>query len=379
MGVWIDSETIMGKSVKDGAESELDIVFFPIYNTSRVALADEFEILGVRFPIAFVSNFFPLYFRAKIFFAHHDFMREQFLKRRGYDFELLVSVLAGLSSFLFLPSRALYTDDKSEREQIKLSAFMQTLSRGYHLFIGSENDLLQTLIKRMSLIFSKEFDHDEVRGVLASITLSEDVQKRISLWSNGPRCVIVPADGVCLVDLVSVPALLSSIFIFMTDRFGESGTVFEKLFKEALERRGFNVHSGRLVALGGSERKLDAGVLVGDRMYLFECVSIERPLDYEIGRPKTIAVRRKRLSQKLDQAKSLHAFVSKNPSGRNYDFSGAKEFVWAVVSPFVEWIWDLGSDLWLNSRIPRILAPDEAFSLLRSEDRLARPVQTTGR
>jgi hypothetical protein len=102
-------------------------------------------------------------------------------------------------------------------------------------------------------------------------------------------------------------------------------------------------------------------------MYLFECVSIERPLDYEVGRPKTMAVRQGRLSQKLEQAKSLHAFVSKNPSGRNYDFSGAKEFVWAVVSPFVEWIWHLGPELWIDSKHPRILALQEAFSLLCAE------------
>jgi hypothetical protein len=365
MGVWIDNQTIMGRKEKDGAESELDIVFFPIYNTSRVMLTDEF---GMRFPGNFVPNFFPLYFRAKIFFEHHHFMREQFLKKRGYDFELLVSILAGLSSFSVIPSPALYTDEEAERERIMLSAFVQTLTRGYHLFIGSEEDLLEMLIKRMSIIFSKEFNQNEVRCVLASITLSEDVQKRISPWSNGPRCVIIPTDGFCLVDLVSLPALLHSIFVFMTDRFGERGTVFEKLFKEALERRGFDVQSGKLVAHDGSERELDAGVLVGDRMYLFECVSIERPLDYEIGRPKTMAVRRERLSQKLDQAKSLHAFVSKNPSGRNFDFSGAREFVWAVVSPFVEWIWDLGSELWLDSRTPRILTPGEAFALLGSED-----------
>src|SRR5512140_1615383 len=98
-------------------------------------------------------------------------MREQFQNLRGYDFELLVSTLAGLSSFSILPSSALYTDNEAERERIKLAAFMQTLSRGYHLFDGSEADLLEMLIKRMSLIFSKEFDRTEVRGLLASITL----------------------------------------------------------------------------------------------------------------------------------------------------------------------------------------------------------------
>lgn len=367
MGVWIDSETIMRREGDANADDDLDIVFFPIYNTQRVPLPDGVDIHGVRLSAGSITNFFPLYMRAKTFFDHHEFMREEFQKKRGYDFELLVGVLSGLSSFTILPDRALYADQEAEKKRIQLSAFTQTLTRGYHLFVGSEADLLNTLIERMSLIFSKEFDENKVRVVLESITLNETIQGRISLWSNGPKSVVIPADGVCLVDLASVPALLRSIFVFMTDRFGESGTVFEKLFRGALKRRGFEVHSGKLVAEDGSERELDAGVRVGDRIYLFECVSIERPLDYEIGRPQTIAVRQKRLSEKLAQAKSLHEFVSENPSGRNYDFSQATEFGWAVVSPFIEWIWDFGPELWLDDKTPRILSPEEAFSLLGSE------------
>jgi hypothetical protein len=181
MGVWIDNETITGRAEGRKPESELDIVFFPIYNTWRAVLPDEFNILGARFPANFIPNFFPLYFRPKVFFEHHDFMREEFFKKRGYDFELLVSVLAGLSSFSIIPSRALYADNEAERERIKLSAFMQTLTRGYHLLAGPQQDLLEMLIHRMSIIFSKEFDPNHVHVVLASITLDENVQKKISL------------------------------------------------------------------------------------------------------------------------------------------------------------------------------------------------------
>ncbi len=363
MGIWIDSETIMGREGGANGNEQSDIIFFPIYNTQRVVLPVGTEFYGARIPSG-VTNFLPLYMRSKVFFQHHEFMRKEFLERRGYDFELLISVLAGLSSLTVIPSRTLLSCDKNEQERIKLSALMQTLTRGYHLFVGSEDDLLKMLMERMSIIFSMEFEKDKVRAVLSSISLNEGAKNSISLWSNGPRCVVIPAGTVCVVDLVSIPALLASIFVFMTDRFGESGTVFETLFKEALKRRGFDVYSGKLFANDGSERELDAGVLVGDRMYLFECVSIERPLDYEIGRPKTIAGRQKRLSKKLDQANSLQAFVSVNPSGRNYDFSQATEFVSVVVSPFVEWIWSAGPELWFDHKTPKILSPEEAISLV---------------
>ena len=304
----------------------------------------------------------------KVFFKHHEFMIDVFVKTRRYDFEVLVGVLAGLSSFFVIPNSTPYAENKLELQHMMLRSFTQTLTRGYHLFAGSHQDLIEMLIDRMSVIFSKQFDRRQVEFVVDLITLTEDIQRKISPWSNGPRCVIIPADGFFLVDLVSTPALLHSIFVFLPDKFGESGTVFEKLFKDALERRGYDVQSGRLVANDGLERELDAGVIIGDEMYIFECVSIERPLDYEIGRPRTMAVRQDRLSQKVDQAKSLHAFVSQNPIGRNYDFSAAKNFTWVVVSPFVEWIWDLRPELWLDSNTPRILSPDEAFSLLHSED-----------
>ncbi|MET3596547.1 hypothetical protein ABID26_005966 [Mesorhizobium shonense] len=362
LGIWIDSETL--RPARDSEDPLTDAVFFPIYNIYRAKTPKALEIFGARFAENAVMNFFPLFLSAGAFFRHHHFMRDEFIKKRGYDFELMVSVLAALSSFLFLPSRSLYSDDEKEKERYKLGAFMQTLTRGYHLFLGTIDDLMAMLMDRLSIVFSKEFEPVEVRRVVDSMTLNKGLQGKVSPWSNGPRSVVIPTDGFCVLDLVSVPALLRSIFAFMTDQFGESGTVFERLFREALSRRGFDVSAGVLTANDGSERELDAGVLVGKCLYLFECVSIERPLDYEIGRPRTMKIRRERLAEKLDQARTLGEFVRRNPSGRNFDFSSAEEVVYAVVSPFTEWIWDNGGELWIRPGVPRILDPDEVFSLL---------------
>jgi hypothetical protein len=60
---------MIGPEGNDSPERQLDVVFFPTYNTSRVKLTDEFELFGLRFPESFVPNFFPLYLRAKIFFG----------------------------------------------------------------------------------------------------------------------------------------------------------------------------------------------------------------------------------------------------------------------------------------------------------------------
>jgi hypothetical protein len=132
LGIWIDSETL--KPARDIDAPLTDVVFFPIYNTSRAKTPKELEIFGARFAENSVMNFFPFFLSAGTFFRHHHFMREEFIRKRGYDFEIMVSVLSALSSFLFLPSRSLYSDDEKEKERYKLAAFTQTFTRGYHLF-----------------------------------------------------------------------------------------------------------------------------------------------------------------------------------------------------------------------------------------------------
>jgi len=190
-GIWIDSEDLMGRS-DAGEKGDQDVIFFPVYNHSRVQLTNEFESMGFHFPEPYTPNFFPLFLRATNFFSHHSFMQQEFQEKRGYDFQLFVQVLVGLSSLFILPNRALYAQRKDEQTKFKQLAFMQMLSRGYHLLPGSEEDLLELLIDRLSQIFSITFDRDEVRNVLSSITLRNDIQAKISPWSNGPRSVILP-------------------------------------------------------------------------------------------------------------------------------------------------------------------------------------------
>jgi hypothetical protein len=366
IGVWIDKECIMQSDASASSEicNQLDTVIFPIYNTQRVNIPGGIDFGGWQFQSDSRTNFLPLCINLKIFFEHHKFMLNVFSEKRGYNFELLICVLVGLSSLTIFPNHGLNSNNADEQKRVMRDAILQTLTRGYHIFLVPESSFPEMLIERMSLIFSKDFDRSKVQAVVASLTLNQQLQDKIALWSNGPKSVIIPVDSFCVVDLVSVPAILQSIFVFMKDHVGKRGAVFEKLFKEALISRGFEPKSGELIANNEMKRELDAGVIVGNRMYLFECVSIERPLDYEIANPMTIKGRQQRLSNKLDQAKSLHEFVSNNPSGKNYDFSDIAEFVWIVVSPFVEWIWGDGTELWLDQQTPRILSPEEVFLLL---------------
>jgi hypothetical protein len=58
---------------------------------------------------------------------------------------------------------------------------------------------------------------------------------------------------------------------------GHRGTIFEEAFRHALGDRGFDVKSGRLISTGSSSKELDAGVIIGEELFVFECVSVESP------------------------------------------------------------------------------------------------------
>jgi hypothetical protein len=124
------------------------------------------------------------------------------------------------------------------------------------------------------------------------------------------------------------------------------------------------VLSGPLQSFTGERRELDAGVVIGDVLYVLECVSIERPLDYEIGSLTTFSRRRERLDRKVTQVLTLADFLRAKSRGTNYDFTHVREIVPLVVSPFEEWIWERSERLWLSDGTPRILSAREALDLL---------------
>jgi len=135
-------------------------------------------------------------------------------------------------------------------------------------------------------------------------------------------------------------------------------------FREALKQGGFEVRSGVLEPSNGNPRELDAGVIVGNKLVIMECVSIERPLDYEIGNPNTFSVRQTRLDEKITQVLSLVDFIRADPEDRNYGFEDFEDIEAYVVSPFYEWIWERSERLWVGER-PRILAAAEAIEYLQ--------------
>ena len=109
-------------------------------------------------------------------------------------------------------------------------------------------------------------------------------------------------------------------------------------------------------------------VRIGDRLLLMECFSYELPLDYEVGKPSVFEKRREFILEKLDQARSLAERIAKEPKGANFDVSWATAIDWRVVSPFVEFAWDLSQPLFDEEGLSRVLQVRELIAYLTEGD-----------
>ncbi len=365
LGVWIDQEYIASPESRSDASVKANSIVIPLYNTNRSERGYAFEEAGIKIAQNTIFNFCPAIIRTEDFLKSHEFMEVEFFERRGFSLESFVFVLVALSSFIPVPESVLHEVDGRKRAVATKKGFLQLMKRGYIVFRCSVDDLVEKVHVRSKLLFNELYKHEDVDRAIRSLILDANYRDKSSAWTRGPRAMIIGSEESCFVDFVGVPSNLVGLFSFLRDGEGRRGKVFEKLFRTALTNRKCSVHSGKRIARDGTSRELDAGVVYENRLYLFECVAIERPLDYEISKLEVMEKRRQRLAEKLGRVVSLSEFLENNRIGRNYDYSDLDGFEPFVVSPFIEWIWSREDALWYTADIPRIIAPNEAFELLR--------------
>lgn len=319
---------------EEGEKRAFDFLICPIYNVSRIKLGDALRTLGLCFPQEFTSNFMPVLVNIRNFLGAHDFLSDTFGAKQGYRLEAIVSVLWAIGNILTLPEPYLLAKTEEARLKIFRDTMMNVLQRGYGVYDFEAKKITPRLQSRIKL-FSSDINvtDDEIQAILNRITLTPERQRSISLWSGGPQHVLIPAGQHQGVFLQSVPMMLNTMFVRVAHNQSKRGTVFEEAFRRALSNRGFRFQSGPLQSVAEGEREMDAGVVIGDVLYAFECVSVERPLDYEIGSLTTFSRRSERLDGKVTQVLTLADFLRAEPRGTNYDFTQVREIVPACRFP----------------------------------------------
>ena len=351
-------------------------MLLPYYNIDRLGMEDGIYLPGVRLPTKnfFRPNFVMHAMDTAIFLDANSALAAPFRRQRGYGLESLLIALWGVANTVLVPARILHSESAELPDYVGpqgafTSNMLNLMQRGYGTFRFGEGAAEEILYRAQ--FFEAPFapiDGEEIVACVRDLGLTAHKQRDISLWSGGPRYPIIPFGPVCsILDLVSIAPVLRTLFVHVRHDGTSRGTAFEKEFRSALRDAGFPVErAGTLEAHDGQKREVDASVRLGARLYLFECVSIERPLDFEIGRIVTIDRRTSDLEAKLDQVLSLRAFILTKPDGRNYDFRWAEDLRAFVVSPFVEWVWSRSKRLWDGPR-PRVVSAEEAIEFLRVE------------
>jgi hypothetical protein len=351
-------------------------MLLPYYNVRGLGAEDGISLPDVRLPSKrfFRPNFVLSSMDTIIFRNANSVISAPFYRRRGYKLESLLTTLWGLGSSVLIPARILFRDrdtwpDLFGPKGVLTNNLLHMMQRGYGTFPTSDG-LVREILYRATLFDAPfgPYDKSEIGACVHDLSLTKEKQRDISLWGGGPRYPIIPFGSDCaVIDLVSITPVLRTLFVRIRHDGSRRGVAFEEEFRSALLSAGFSVKRfGTLEAHDGRKRELDASVRLGYRLYLFECVSVERPLDFEIGRIATIEHRTAELKAKLHQVLTLKDFVLDNPYGRNYDFRWADDLRVFVVSPFIEWIWSRCTCLWDGPR-PRVISAEEALEYLHTD------------
>jgi hypothetical protein len=349
-------------------------LFLPIYNVKNTTARYAFDMFGIDLTTPTAEPFKPNFLLARFNLQHfrraHVFIAEEFRKLYGCSFDGFLMCLWGLCNIATIPSTVLqaFEAGKDSGEAAFAHATINLLQRGYLIFAGEEAELVDEILLRLSSYESEKgnWARQDVEIALNHLTLSDNRRDQIGLWSGGRRFALIPVNGGNLIDLQGIPSVLSSLFYRLQYQQTERGLIFEEAVRQAIKRAGLSLDRfGKIHTKAGLEREIDASVRIGDELILIECRTIERPLDYEIGRPRTLTARQDFLEQKIDQVITLREFIIAEPQGRDYDFTWAKKVEAFVVSPFVEWIWDVGDRFWISNDVPRILQANEALAWLQ--------------
>ena len=195
------------------------------------------------------------------------------------------------------------------------------------------------------------------------LSLSAIKQGSISLWSGGPRPLMIPYGDLILIDVAGFVEFISRVFTGIRDDGEIRGRQFEETVRATIISnlpQEFEV-GPRKIKEGGNYLKDEIDLLLrkDESVYVCECFSMWRPLDIEIGMPERIKTRLEQIEAKLDQAEETCAYLQTRRVGPGFDYSGAKNFIPIVVSPFIEWLPSTSDRYWISAETPRVMTLEE--------------------
>jgi hypothetical protein len=302
------------------------------------------------------------------FRTENAFMAEPFKLKYGIELDAVLFAIWAAAFFGTYVGITMHRLTLAERRDRTMNNFTNLMFRGYTMVNFDLDEFASEAVYFAKLLkHEKIYSVEEVRKAVEFISLSEAAQKNIGLWSGGKRPILISSMGRLMIDLAAILPVLQTIF-FGLRKASAGGESFEIAVRKAIGARGLDLClEGELKWKSGNPREVDGAVRLGDRLVLIECFSYELPLDFEVGKPSVYNKRKDFILEKVDQARTLAERVAKEPKGTNFDVTWAKSIEWRVVSPFVEFAWQIDEPLYDEAGLPRVLQVQELLGNLTDE------------
>jgi Holliday junction resolvase-like predicted endonuclease len=350
----------------------------PVYNAGGDRANEMLEPLGIAAATSVPAvNFLPWVLSIDAYCDAHAFLAEEFRQKRAYSLRDFLLVIAALSWRVVYPERSIVRSVDGDPRAFPF-AMLNVLRRAYAVVDPNPESVRSSVLWYMENALN--CDQEEVSridarldDIIADVSLdSKEKQAAIALWTRGPRFMLLPGPGMLTIDAQGVIQMLNTLFVRLRHSEQQRGMTFEDLLRSELHRKGFDLLQRRFLLPDGP-REVDAVIRVGDTLWLIEAHSMERPLDFEIGKPNVIEQRNQRFASKLEQVASVRSALAIDQVGKNYDVRWATKIEHCVVSPFVEWIWARDAALWIDEHRPRILSVAELPRVLGSDGTMPVP------
>ena len=189
----------------------------------------------------------------------------------------------------------------------------------------------------------------------------------MSIWSFGPRPLIIENTFGSLIDVAGFSTILRNLFFGVRENQTERGVELERIARNFVEKNGYTLLKDRILKNNfQQEREADLVIRVNNSIILCDCRSIESPVDLFLGKPSTQIARNSLIQDKFEQIESLKKFIIEHPIGKNYDYSYADKIFSIAILPDPEWIPSLNKDYWINldQDLPKIMSIQELFNFL---------------
>ena len=211
-------------------------LFSASYNVEGVDLSGLFASLGFNAKVkdrGGLTNFVPSLLALDRFIEAHAYLEDSFRAATGVGLEDFLYVLWALSNL------ALFSNRQLESKRIFGLFMFQLLRRGYAIYTLTFGQLLEEIKSRIEIFpeLSKERTLSIERSAevaLHRVTLTSALQEKISLWSGGPRAVVVPFGGQFVIDVVGNLEFLARMFTGIEDDGGVRGRVSRRQFAKRL-------------------------------------------------------------------------------------------------------------------------------------------------